>query len=163
MKLHGKFFFLFLIPIALVSCQSTPAEEEPTATPLSQPAPEKTIPVSTNPDLDTVNTTFEPELTATAPDPEDLIGREPKVIQALLGPVSLKRWEGAVQVMQFANDHCVMDIYFYESAPGEAFEASYMNARLKDGSEISTDVCLAALLPNGVWPQSFRESILSGQ
>lgn len=81
----------------------------------------------------------------------DIIGLEPADVQELLGPVSLKRWEGEVQVMQFSGDHCVIDIYFYETAPGEAFEASYLNARTSSGTEVGSDICLASLLPGGIW------------
>lgn len=81
----------------------------------------------------------------------DIIGLEPVEVQNLLGPVSLKRWEGDAQVMQFTNEHCVIDIYFYETAPGEAFEATYLNARSSTGSEVGSDICLASLLPGGVW------------
>jgi len=79
--------------------------------------------------------------------PGDLIGLEPKEIQGLLGPVSLKRWEGEAQVMQFKGDQCVMDIYFYEAAPGGAFEATYLSARTLNGADVDTASCLTSLLP----------------
>lgn len=97
--------------------------------------------------------TPEPEPENEVPEPpallaSDIISLEPVEVQNLLGPVSLKRWEGEVQVMQFSGEHCVIDIYFYETAPGEAFEASYLNARSSSGTEVSSDACLASLLPS---------------
>ncbi len=80
--------------------------------------------------------------------PDDLIGLEPKAIQELLGPVSLKRWESEAQVMQFKSDQCVLDIYFYETAPGRAFEASFLSARTPTGADVDAASCLTSLLPD---------------
>ena len=159
-----KTLFLFILASALTAaCQTTATEGEIISTPLNQPPTEEPDLVIAEPVQETAGTNAELVPIAPQPNPEDLLGLEPKDIQALLGPVSLKRWEGEAQVMQFANEHCVMDIYFYEETPGAAFYASYLNARLKDGAEISSDVCLIALLPGGVWPEAFRETVFSRQ
>lgn len=93
----------------------------------------------------------------------DLLGLDPAEVQNLLGPVSLKRWEGEVQVMQFSGELCIVDIYFYETAPGEAFEATYLNARNNSGEEISKDLCLTSLLPGGVWAGEVSKASPVGQ
>lgn len=80
--------------------------------------------------------------------PANLMGLEPAQVQEILGPVSLKRWEGDVQVMQFKGEKCVMDVYLYENAPGEAYEVSYLSARNPEGEDMADDICLTSLLPS---------------
>lgn len=74
-----------------------------------------------------------------------LIGLEPKDVQKLFGEVSFKRWEGPAQVMQFSGD-CILDIYFYEDSPGQAFRATYLSARTSEGLLMETDPCIKMLL-----------------
>ncbi len=141
-----KTLILILGLLALGACATT---EEPEALAEQQPVVTPD-PVVEEPKID------EPEPEIEGPETQalvasDIIGLEPADVQELLGPVSLKRWEGEVQVMQFSGEHCVIDIYFYETAPGEAFEASYMNARTSSGTEVGSDICLASLLPGGIW------------
>lgn len=138
-----RFCFLFLAVLFGAGCV-TPSDEDPTLGSLaaSQPADPSGVEKPQNQTPEPVSTT---PLVA---DPDALLGLEPREIQALLGPVSLKRWEGEGQVMQFTNGQCVMDIYFYESEPGGAFQATYLSARTKAGADIDTVSCLASLLPN---------------
>ena len=116
-------------------------------------APEEPLPVAAlvieQPDPDPVVDVVAELAPEAAPmlGPDDLLGLEPRGIQDLLGPVSLKRWEGAAQVMQFANGQCVMDIYFYENQTGGAFEAAYLSARNLSGADVDTASCLTSLLP----------------
>lgn len=135
--------FLFLAVLLGAGCVST-SGEDPALGSLAASQPANPSGVETTP-----NQT--PELvssTTPAADPDSLLGLEPREIQALLGPVSLKRWEGEGQVMQFTNGQCVMDIYFYESEPGGAFQATYLSARTKTGADVDTASCLVSLLPN---------------
>jgi len=76
----------------------------------------------------------------------DLLGLEPKDVQAILGEVSLKRWEGAAQMMQFTGEACILDVYFYEEAPGQAFRATFLAARRASGEGMEAGLCLRALL-----------------
>ena len=147
---------------ALAAACQTPAED---ADPVATPAAETPEPAEPEPSVaeETPLPVPEPEPAPPPPDPDDLLGLEPAAIQDLLGPVSLKRWEGDAQVMQFRNQHCIMDFYFYEDAPGAPFRVAYLSARLPDGAEISTSVCLEALLPEGRWPDGFREAHLPGR
>ncbi|HXV73560.1 MAG TPA: hypothetical protein VD713_02405 [Sphingomonadales bacterium] len=75
-----------------------------------------------------------------------LLGLEPKEVQALLGEVSFKRWEGAAQMMQFTGDACILDVYFYEEAPGAAFRAAHLAARNSSGETVEAEACFRALL-----------------
>lgn len=74
-----------------------------------------------------------------------LVGLEPKDVQQLFGEVSFKRWEGSAQVMQFTGG-CILDIYFYEEAPGQAYRATYLTARTSEGLFMETDPCVRILL-----------------
>ncbi len=138
---HGG--FLFLVALLVGSCAGA-ADEAPTLTSQaeSQPADGPAVKTPSNPIPEPV-TSARPTT-----DPDALLGLEPREIQILLGPVSLKRWEGDAQVMQFKGDQCVMDIYFYESAPGAAFQATYLSARTTGGASADTRSCLSSLLLN---------------
>jgi hypothetical protein len=81
---------------------------------------------------------------ATAPPP--LLGLEPNEVQALLGEVSLKRWEGAAQMMQFTDGACILDVYFYEETPNGAFRATFLAARRATGEAMEAQACESELL-----------------
>ena len=132
-----SFFFLWACagPVEQPTLVTEPAVQEPDAVPEEIIIPlEEIIPEPV------------PE-TAPSHTPDDLLGLEPKAIQDLLGPVSLKRWEGDAQMMQFTNGQCVMDIYFYETTPGGAFEVSYLSTRTLSGAEVDAASRLTSLLP----------------
>ena len=134
-----KLLFLCLF---LVSSCAAPANNEPVTTALATPQVASPAVLDTPPDTDLSTTTRPP------PNPDTLLGLEPRDVQAILGPVSLKRWEGDGQVMQFSNEQCVLDIYFYEASPGGAFQATYLSARTTNGAGTDTALCLGSLLPN---------------
>lgn len=81
-----------------------------------------------------------------AAPPPPLLGLEPKEVQALLGEVSLKRWEGAAQMMQFTGGGCILDVYFYEEAPNGAFRATFLAARRANGEAMEAEACESELL-----------------
>ncbi len=143
MSRSSRSCFLFLAVLLGAGCV-TPSDEDPALGSLaaSQPANPSGEEKPPNPTPEPVSTTH------IVANPDALLGLEPREIQALLGPVSLKRWEGEGQVMQFTNGQCVMDIYFYESEPGGAFQATYLSARTKTGADVDAASCLASLLPN---------------
>jgi len=138
-------FVLLTLTILLLSACAAPAGQQTpaTSTPAGQP---EAIPETLNAPPEEIPA--EP-VTESLPShaPDNLLGLEPKAIQDLLGPVSLKRWEGEAQVMQFANNQCVMDIYFYETSPGGAFEATYLSTRTLNGADVDAASCLTSLLP----------------
>ncbi len=130
---------LWVALLLLAGCAAAPEQPLPIAAPaMEQPDPDPVVEVVAE---------SQPEA-APRPNPDDLLGLEPKGIQDLLGPVSLKRWEGTAQVMQFKGGQCVMDIYFYENQPGGAFEAAYLSARTLSGADVDTASCLTSLLPD---------------
>lgn len=129
---------LCLSLLLLAGCAAAPEQPLPAAAlVVEQPDPDPVGEVVAEPAAEV----------APLPNPDDLLGLEPKGIQELLGPVSLKRWEGTAQVMQFKGGQCVMDIYFFENQPGGAFEAAYLSARNLSGADVDTASCLTSLLP----------------
>ncbi len=153
---------LLICSLGLVACTApattqAPPPDQPATQPEPVPDPVKEGETA----VDQVAQDPGPEIPALTSS--DLLGMEPAEVQNLLGPVSLKRWEGDIQVMQFRNDHCVIDVYFYETAPGEAFEASYLAARTSSGAEIGSDICLASILPGGVWAGDGQQGSGPGQ
>lgn len=89
------------------------------------------------------------------PDPDRLLGLEPRQVQDVLGTPNLVRRENAAQVMQFKNGNCVLDVIFYEEAAGGAFRARHLASRMVDGAAITAPDCLAAILPDGRYPAEF--------
>ena len=133
---------LFILPVW--AC-ATPARQQTPA--VSTPVEEPETALETNPGQAEEMLAEPVQESLPSQTPDDLIGLEPKAIQDLLGPVSLKRWEEDAQVMQFANRQCVMDIYFYETSPGGAFQATYLSARTPTGADVDAASCLTSLLP----------------
>jgi len=133
---------LLLLCLFLVSGCVTPANDGSVATALATPQAASPAVSDTPPDLDGATATRPPA------DPDTLLGLEPRDVQAILGPVSLKRWEGDGQVMQYSNEQCVMDIYFYETTPGGAFQVTYLSARTTGGTDTDAALCLGSLMPN---------------
>ena len=126
-----------------------------------QPEPIKVVPAA--PETDQAKSL--PELPSSPPPPrpdaDRLLGLEPRHIQDVLGTPSLVRREGAAQVMQFKNGSCVLDVIFYEEAPGGAFLAEHLASRLLDGAPIAPGDCLAAILPDGQFPRGSPPAIPS--
>ena len=129
-----------LLSALLVACAAPPRQPvEPTPAP---PEPAETEPAESLPE----------ETPAPLPDADLLLGLEPRRIQDVLGTPSLVRREGAAQVMQFKDGNCVLDVIFYEEAPGGAFRAEHLASRLTDGTPHEPQECLAAILPDGQFP-----------
>ena len=159
-KTWNGFFLSALFFIFLGGCAST-GGETPQATALNEPGTPPIEKAQKPLAIDPVP--VEDEAPPPPPTLDDLIGLEPKNIQEILGPVSLRRWEGSAQVMHFTNGHCVLDIYFYEREPDNAFEATYIQARTLEGVDVEAGVCLTSLLPGGTWPEGFKEGVQWGQ
>lgn len=139
---HGRGFLAAPLLLALlVSACATPL-----------PEPTKVVPATPEADQAESLPAPPPLLPPPAPDADRLLGLEPRHIQDALGTPSLVRREGAAQVMQFKNGNCVLDIFFYEEAPGGAFLARHLASRLLDGAPITPGDCLAAILPDGRFP-----------
>ncbi|WP_448577557.1 hypothetical protein [Thermaurantiacus sp.] len=74
-----------------------------------------------------------------------VINRGPDVALALIGPATLDRREGPARHLQFANQRCVLDLYYYPPAGGGTPVAQYADARLPDGRDIQAGECLSQL------------------
>ncbi len=83
--------------------------------------------------------------------PSRLKGLNPKQVQALVGPPSLVRRDGPVQVMLFETKSCVFEVIFFEPQAGAYFRAQQVQARTLRGHDTDAAACLARVLPNGQW------------
>ena len=103
---------------------------------MAQPAPTKTASLPSPP---------------ARPEPGRLLGLTTQDVESLLGQPSLVRAERAVQVMQFADAECVLDIFMSEPQPGAQFRTQYVEARDRDGQVLPEEQCLAVLIPQELW------------
>lgn len=85
------------------------------------------------------------------PDPGRLMGLTASDVEMLMGPPSLIRSEMAAQVMQFAKDNCVLDVFLHEPQPGAQFRTQYVEARNRKGEALPPEHCLATLIPQNQW------------
>lgn len=85
-------------------------------------------------------------------NPETVIGRSIADIQHVLGDPYFLRWEGPAQVMQYKNQRCVVDLFFYEAKPGAPFLLTHMAGRSDDGKRMEAGDCFRSHLPDGKWP-----------
>jgi len=132
-----------LLPLLLLAACAAPGNNPPPASQPVAPAPAP-VPVETLP--------IEKEATPIKlPEPDRLVGLNPKQVQALVGEPSLVRRDGAVQVMLFETATCVLEIIFYEANPEAHFISNQLNARNRAGTETAPQACLVNLLPNGQW------------
>ena len=123
----------------------------------SAPAPSTPSPEVAAPEIAAIQTGAETPLPIAepppppAPEPNRLSGLNPKQVQALMGPPSLVRRDGAVQVMLFETSACVFEIIFYEPTPDTHFRAEQINARSRTGTDTNVQTCLIGVLPSGQW------------
>ncbi|MFA7440001.1 MAG: hypothetical protein WCZ66_03430 [Sphingomonadaceae bacterium] len=75
---------------------------------------------------------------------EKLMGQSPEAALRLLGTPGLDRREGLSRQLQFAGA-CILDIFYYPRPPA-GLVATYADARLPDGREITAGQCLNTLL-----------------
>lgn len=85
------------------------------------------------------------------PDAESFLGLEPPAIQAIFGVPALVRREPGMQLMQYGDAVCVLDIAFYSSMPGAPFYARHIESRNRRGEAVTTKDCLARLVPRDFW------------
>ncbi len=95
-----------------------------------------------------------PQLHRIAPGPlhiqnlpglEGVIGATGPQLARQFGAPRLDVIEGDVRKLQFIGVPCVLDVYLYPPAPGEAAQASYVDARRADGHDVDRAACVAAL------------------
>lgn len=76
-----------------------------------------------------------------------LMGSTADTVLSLLGPASLDRSAGpTARHLQFGSGPCILDVYFYEQAPGAPPSVHYVEARYADGRDADADACIDARL-----------------
>lgn len=76
---------------------------------------------------------------------EGVIGATPAELVRQFGAARLDVVEGDARKLQFGSDVCVLDIYLYPSSAGREPQASYVDARQANGSDVDRAGCIAAL------------------
>jgi hypothetical protein len=139
MKRRGK-IALMLLPLLAACAQAVPQVERPGPTaPL--PRPEQR-PVETAPPT----AGFIPPRLMSQEGLEPVIGRNQAALVQMLGTPRLNVEEGDARKLQWANEACVLDIYFYPLRPGGEPAASWIEARrASDGRDVDRVQCLIAL------------------
>jgi hypothetical protein len=80
------------------------------------------------------------------PGLEGVIGADAAQLTRLFGTPRLDVVEGDARKLQFNGTACVLDIYLYPPAPGQAPRASYVDARRSgDARDVDRAACVAAL------------------
>ncbi len=138
---------LFLFPLLLAGCAETLTFEQ-------EIAPK------------TIGVVEEPTPVATAlermPEAIRLLDYTPLEVFNWLGTPSLVRRDSTIQVAQFANTHCILDVYFYRPSEQMDFLANHVDARTLDGADFSEDECLATLLGGEGFPEELVPSLNDG-
>lgn len=130
-----RFNIAVLAILALAGCTDAVVEEEV--------APPPAPPIDAAPIIEEVVEDAPKEMPL--PDPEALKGKNPADIVTLLGEPGLIRWEGNVQVFQYAYKNCVLDLVFIEQSDG--FHMTYYESRSRESAQtLPTPPCLAALI-----------------
>ncbi|HEX9807789.1 MAG TPA: hypothetical protein VGA34_12930 [Alteraurantiacibacter sp.] len=139
MKRRGK-SALMLLPLLAGCAQAVPQVERPgPAAPLPRPAqrPVEAAPPTAG---------FIPPRLMSQEGLEPVIGRNQAALVQMLGTPRLNVEEGDARKLQWANEACVLDIYFYPLRPGGEPAASWIEARrASDGRDVDRVQCLIAL------------------
>jgi len=122
----------------LVFLTACATEEEPAPPPVVEEIP---IPSPIPEVIEEVEPEPEP-----LPDPDTLLEKSPADIVTLLGDPGLVRWEGNVQVFQYNNQDCVLDMVFIEQDAGGFLLSYYETRSIHSAEQVDAPVCLDALL-----------------
>lgn len=80
------------------------------------------------------------------PGLEGVIGANVQELTRLFGTPRLDVMEGDARKLQFSAAPCVLDVYLYPPAPGQAPRASYVDARRSgDARDVDRAACVASL------------------
>jgi len=80
------------------------------------------------------------------PGLEGVIGADAAQLSRMFGPPRLDVVEGDARKLQFSAVPCVLDVYLYPPAPGQAPRASYVDARRAgDARDVDRAACVAAM------------------
>jgi hypothetical protein len=115
-----RFLPVFLVPLILAGCASTP-----TARPVLVPT--RSLPMR-------------------ATGLERVLGENAKELVALFGAADQDVHEEGAQRLQFRGPICVLDAYLYPEAKGHDPVVTYVDARQPDGKDIDRASCVAAMM-----------------
>lgn len=139
MRLRCK-ILLAVLPLTAACAQAVPQVGRPgPAEPLPRPVqrPVETAPPTAG---------FIPPRLMSQEGLEPVIGRNQAALVQLLGTPRLNVEEGDARKLQWADEACVLDIYFYPLRPGAEPAASWIEARrASDGRDVDRVQCLIAL------------------
>lgn len=80
------------------------------------------------------------------PGLEGVIGANAAELTRMFGAPRLDVVEGDARKLQFSATACVLDVYLYPPAPGQAPRASYVDARRSgDARDVDRAACVAAM------------------
>lgn len=128
----------FILLSSLVFLTACATEEEPVPPPVVEE-----IPIPSPPPEIIQEVEPEPE---PLPDPDTLLQKSPADIVTLLGDPGLVRWEGNVQVFQYDNQDCVLDMVFIEQESGGFLLSYYETRSVQSAERVDAPLCLDALL-----------------
>ena len=79
------------------------------------------------------------------PGLEGIIGASRAQIVGQFGSPRLDVWEGDARKLQFTGTPCILDIYLYPTKQSSEPRATYVDARRRDGRDVSKAACARAL------------------
>lgn len=136
--------YYLVLPLILAGCAEGAYESQPT-TLISQAemmVGEPTVAPAAVPVVDTRK-----------PLARNLLDYTPVEIYGWLGAPSLVRRDSRVQVAQFSNSICVLDVYFYSPSEQMDFLANHIDARTVNGADYSDDECLISFFDGNDYPE----------
>ncbi len=74
-----------------------------------------------------------------------IIGKDANTVLSRLGAPRIDLTEGDVRKLQFANQACVLDVFFYPNGAAARRIATHVEARLRTGVQTDRAQCLSAL------------------
>ena len=77
-----------------------------------------------------------------APNPNRLIGMDGASVAALLGPAQFVRRDGAAEIWQYRNDHCVLDVFLYGR---DHLNVAHFDLRKRRNGAMAAETCFANL------------------
>ena len=79
------------------------------------------------------------------PEASDLIGEDKPKILSLFGNPHFKRHDLGVALLQYRIQKCVLDIVLYPIDNGNKLSVAHLEARDKEGRQLSTQSCITQL------------------
>lgn len=74
-----------------------------------------------------------------------MIGRDAGDLARLFGEPRLDIHEGAAHKLQYANDHCILDVYLYPPREGTEAVVTHIDTRTPEGEATDLAECVRAL------------------